>query len=600
MRSKWKAFVAGIAALCMALPMVAFSGCGKSDPDTFEVWLSPNSGLLTCYTDLNENPVMQYIEYKFDIDLEFITAVSGSEADQFNILTSGGDTPDVMELSSYTGSVIDLVEDGVAVDLTEYMYPEEGESLFPNYRALMERDGELNSLAQALDGHYYAFYSMEDSDKMPWGGYIYRRDLILKYATAEDSFVLNGETIDPSQWETGEDVIFPSGAKAPDLISDWDWMLAILYRGVEAGELDYCLSLYYPGYIETGDMVSAWGTSAAWYKEEENGKTVVRYGGTSDEFRHYIEKMNEWWEKGYIDEQFTTRTSDMFFDIDTSGYTRGRVGVMYGMNTSLGDMLSGREGAPETIDFRACYMPRLSKDMEPQVFYLDSRVTRSWMVTTTALDKNYEKLFAALDFLYSEEGALMVRAGLNAEQYAELLADGRTFWDAEVDITAEEQAAAGVDTEKAMLSEVGMYYWDESVGKYRFWADINTDLNHTSTEMAASAMSFWGLSASSKIEVLFINEADAEARGEIWAAYSPTGNIDRSMQGKLSSEDNSQYVRNYNGLQELMASEVADFVRGNTPLNDTTWAAFCDEQILEGCNQNTAIMQKVFDALEGR
>ena len=113
-------------------------------------------------------------------------------------------------------------------------------------------------------------------------------------------------------------------------------------------------------------------------------------------------------------------------------------------------------------------------------------------------------------------------------------------------------------------------------------------------------MSFWGLSASSKIEVLFINEADAEARGEIWAAYSPTGNIDRSMQGKLSSEDNSQYVRNYNGLQELMASEVADFVRGNTPLNDTTWAAFCDEQILEGCNQNTAIMQKVFDALEGR
>lgn len=604
MKRNGKKVLACMTAACVAVPMFAFAGCGGNDPDTFEVWLSPNAGILTNYTDLNENPVMQYLEYKFDINLEFITAISGSESDQFNILTGSGDTPDIMELSAYSGSVIDLVEDGVAVDLTEYMYPQEGESLFPNYRAVVENDSELRSLTQALDGHYYAFYSLEDSERMPWGGYMYRRDLVLKYATGEyanaaDKFSLeDGTQVDPSAWETVEDVIFPSGATAPDLISDWDWMLRILKRGVDAGELDYCLSLYYPGYIETGDMVSAWGTSAAWYKEEENGKTVVRYGGTSDGFRAYIEKMNEWWELGYIDEQFTTRTSDMFFDIDTAGYGRGRVGVMYGINTSLGNMLAGREGVPETIDMRACYMPRISKDMQPETFYLDSRISRSWMVTSTALNKNYEKLFAALDFLYSDEGALMVRAGLNAEQYAELIADNRTFWDAEVDISEEEQQIAGIDLDKAMLSEVGTYYWDDSLGQYCFWADINIDLNHTSTEMSASAMSFWGLSATSKVNVRFINEADAEARGEIWSAYSPTGNIDRSMQGKLGSEDNSQYVRNYNGLQELMAGTVSDFVRGITELNDRTWTAFCDEQILKGCNQNTAILQGVYDALE--
>lgn len=95
------------------------------------------------------------------------------------------------------------------------------------------------------------------------------------------------------------------------------------------------------------------------------------------------------------------------------------------------------------------------------------------MVSTSALDKNHEKLFAALDYLYSDEGSLMYRAGLSKEQYAELKEAGRDFWDPTVTLTETEQKIACVSTATVKLSDVGGYYWDEEHEQY-FFGKIST------------------------------------------------------------------------------------------------------------------------------
>jgi putative aldouronate transport system substrate-binding protein len=129
--------------------------------------------------------LLDYTEYenkngKFKIDLEFMVPVAGSEVDNFNTLLSTGEYADIMEMSRYQGSIVELYEDGVIVDLTEYM-----EEYMPNYMAYLEANPELaRTAANLVDGErkYLQLYSYNSSvmDEY-WSGYNYRRDWLVKY-----------------------------------------------------------------------------------------------------------------------------------------------------------------------------------------------------------------------------------------------------------------------------------------------------------------------------------------------------------------------------------------------------------------------------------
>lgn len=58
-----------------------------------------------------------------------------------------------------------------------------------------------------------------------------------------------------------DDVVFPSGCTDPMYISDWEWMFEIFDKAMEEqGITDgYCMSMYYPGYIANGDLVTGFG-----------------------------------------------------------------------------------------------------------------------------------------------------------------------------------------------------------------------------------------------------------------------------------------------------------------------------------------------------
>lgn len=130
-----------------------------------------------------------------------------------------------------------------------------------------------------------------------------------------------------------------------------------------------------------------------------------------------------------------------------------------------------------------------------------------------------------------------------------------------------------------------------------FWEDINVNPLQKDTEVSMNGMSFWGLSASSKVYVRPINEADEAARFHVWNAYESSGTIDSSIKAKPSSEQNNDYVINYNSLTDYMYTEVAKFVNGRTQLTDANWNTFCNNQVLRGCNKNTGYLQVIYNAL---
>lgn len=69
------------------------AGCNNtSDADTFTIWMasSVNSSI---YNDYGENPFIQYLEKRFDINLEFSTPMLGKELEDFNKLIGSGPIP---------------------------------------------------------------------------------------------------------------------------------------------------------------------------------------------------------------------------------------------------------------------------------------------------------------------------------------------------------------------------------------------------------------------------------------------------------------------------------------------------------------------------
>ena len=311
----------------------------------------------------------------------------------------------------------------------------------------------------------------EEHNDVPWGGYMYRRDWIVEYAepTAyvwdwdSDYVKENGHpAVTPLSealaqnnlegWKAnditeftsteGEDpnndyqdnVIFPSGTSDPLTVSDWEWMLkafeqAIEERGWADDSGSYGISIPYNGYFQTADLVSSFGGGTGTYYKDREGKVV--FSGTTDNFKTYVECMNQWYENGWMDTQFETRSSDMFFAINESGCTQGKVGMWLGTVGTVGTTI--RVTCQDETDQKDAYVMGCSlpindvygtdaqKYMVPDALYQTAAGPIGGVGITTKIDDKSEEAVAALftyrNWSYTDEGSSFNTFGLSQEQY---------------------------------------------------------------------------------------------------------------------------------------------------------------------------------------
>ena len=128
-----------------------------------------------------------------------------------------GDYTDIVDMSYYTrtGSVVELYEDGICLDITEYV-----KEYMPNYLAFLDENPTYKMTATNFaDGsaRYLQIYTYQDSIPEQWGGWQYRRDWIVKYGTnPETGEPFTGGYEIPMDIDTWtDDVIFPSGGADP-------------------------------------------------------------------------------------------------------------------------------------------------------------------------------------------------------------------------------------------------------------------------------------------------------------------------------------------------------------------------------------------------
>ena len=573
--------------LCVLISIISMmaAGCSKSDnksaseevdaSHSYSFW-TPLGEDSSYYNSYNDNPGVEYLMSKTwkdengkesKISLNFMVPAAGTAGDNLNTIISTGDYTDMMDMNLFNGSILDLYEEGIVLDITPYV-----ENYMPNYLKFLDAHPDYKKTAtNVVDGEkkYLQIYGYGNVIE-PWAGYMYRRDWLVKYGkNPDDGSAFSGEyttkkedgTDNLDSWK--DNVVFPSGGSDPIYISDWEWMLGIFQTALQEEEITdgYSMSLYYPGYLATGDLVSAFGGGGGhWFKNKES---KAEFGLTSDNFRVYLQCMNTWYKNGWIDKAFTEHASDMFYAIDDVSVRQGKVGLWYGLVSQLaGKSDTGEDytkgmvvyGAREPIN--DIYGSEAQKNVEPYCFYQVSLEGGSTVLTNKAKDKDMASLFTMLDYMYSEEGIILHTMGLSKEQYEAT----------KNELYTEKGLTEGAYTISADKNAEGLY-------EIELVDPIKKEPGLASPVRLAKFTGIYGI-PEGYAKVNSESEVYNHSMDE-FIAYTNTGYFLGSYKSQISGEDTATCSKIDTQLTEFGAKSIPIFIQGDKdPFNDDDWQAY--------------------------
>lgn len=519
---------------------------------TFTIWTAADD--YKHYTSYNDNPVIGLLNEKFNVKMDFQLPAIGSETDNLNLMLGTGDYTDLINTAYVTDSQSVLYEDGVIIDIAPYL-----ETYMPNYYKLLQENEELRKLVYDDDGHVFGLYYIEDFTRNQWGGMVYRRDIL--------------ETM------TGGNVAFPSGNDDPVTVEDWEYMLPLMKAYFDNSGLAETAGLVIPacGYIQTGELVAGFGTSGS-FQLSADGSTV-EFGPATDEFYNYVAKMKEWYEAGYIYQDFASRTNDLFYLPNTSLTYGGAAGVWFGLLAQTGSAMSLPEYGLE-MNVRPITAPldtAHNVTKEDAGFYIFNGIGSTPYCITTACDESkIARILTVFDYLYSEEGAQLKQWGLNAEQAA-----NSTLY----------QSVSGLEN--------GAWWYDEN-GNYcspeLMWNATESfePMSFTGQRLPGAAMPTPWPANRERTE----NDDMQDYAGEVWVSYGrdrvfPSG-------ASMTAEENKEFNAVYTELMDYVNSMIPKFIMGTEELTEESWKVYVDQLNSFGLEKAVAAYQSALDRYNAR
>ena len=296
-----KGVAAGLAAVMAAACVTGCGGGSKSGDLTIYTGVGANITAAGGET-FNDCLTFQLLEEKTGKHVEWIHPAAGTGAEQFNLMMTSGEYPDaiVYNWANATGGTASYVEDGVIVDLTDYIYPTDGsESCMPNLKKIMDENPDIRRDIVTDDGRIYVIpYLRLDEALCVFQGPVIRQDWLdklgLKAPTTPDELytVLKAfKTQDPNGNGQADEI--PMGG---------------------TGGFDNVAGV--------GPLL--WAFGANYDFQVKDGKVV--YGPTTKEFKEGLEYIAKLYSEGLIDMDYLQDTRsklDAKFTGDLAGFKFG-------------------------------------------------------------------------------------------------------------------------------------------------------------------------------------------------------------------------------------------------------------------------------------
>ena len=267
-----------IFALALALSLLLGITAASAEAVTYPIgdgsqtlswWIPMNGNLVTVMQSYNEHPIYQQLMKDTGVNIDFTHPATGQESEEFGLMLVSGELPDIIQTfpDYYTGGVAAGYDDGVILDLTDLV-----KEYAPDYYALISAD-EDTYRQFTTDGKILAFYTYWEEYNPSAMCITLRQDWL-------DEFGLKAE--DMTTYDAIEQYF--------QAILDNKPGVAPLYLNVTTNE-------YYLGY----------NIRPNWYQID--GQVVYYDQGEQPQYRAWLERMNSWYEKGYISVDFASYSS---------------------------------------------------------------------------------------------------------------------------------------------------------------------------------------------------------------------------------------------------------------------------------------------------
>ena len=370
-----------ITAVFLGAAMLAgIAGCGTSKTsssnndngrETITWWVGLNANTAQTVSNLGETPFAKALEEKFNVNIEFIHPAQGQDAEKFNIMIAMGDLPDIIEYdwNSYSGGPAKALEDGVIQEINI-------DNDAPSLAAYVKENPSVDKQIKTDDGKYFGYpFIRGDRSLQTSAGIIIRKDWL-------------------------DDL----GMSVPETIDEWtETLTAFKEKKGASAPLDFATWHY-----SYGAFVGAYNTADGMYINDE-GK--VAYGPIEQEYKSFLEKMNEWYKAGLLNSDFVSLDNSIIQSDILNGYSGATIGSVGG---NMGKWLAAKPD--DKFDLAAAPYPVLNKGDKPEFGQLQNSVTGTYAVISRDC-KNAELCKQILDYGYSEEGQMLFNFGIEGESY---------------------------------------------------------------------------------------------------------------------------------------------------------------------------------------
>lgn len=367
-----------------------FSYPVKSDV-TLKYWVELPAKAITIAKNMNDLPVIQELQKKTGVKVEYIHPANGQAKEGFNLLIASGDLPDIIEYSwnSFPGGPAAAIENGTIIKLNDVF-----DKYGPNVKNYLKSKPEYDKMVKTDEGNYYVFPFIRDGEKM-----VVVEGLILR-----------------------QDWMDELGLKTPETIDDW---YNVLKTMKEKKNVEIPLSTNmarikttFPG-----------GFGVTWGFYNDNGK--VKYGVTEPGTKQFLETMHKWYAEGLIDKNFPnldTKSED-------ANILSGKSGVVVnGTGSGLSRWIPAGAAKDPKFKLKPVAFPTPKKGEIPKFARLSANYPGQGSAAITTKCKNVELAARLLDYNYSDEGHKLMNFGQegvsykvenNTYKWTDLITDGK-------------------------------------------------------------------------------------------------------------------------------------------------------------------------------
>ena len=510
MKKRLCALLAFVLCLMMVGSAMAEYPLGKDD-ETLTWWMPMNGNLVTLMATYNEHPVYQQLMKNVGVNIDFEHPASGQENEEFGLLMVREKLPDIIQTFAnyYSGGVQAAYDDGVIMDLTDLV-----KEYAPDYYALISQDE--NTWRQfTTNGKILAFYTYWEEFNPGAQHVTLRKDWL-------DEF----------------------GLKAEDMTT-YDAIEAY-FQGIldnKPGVAPFFFNATYDAYY--------WGYNISTTWMQVDGKVAYYDVGNQEQYHKWLQRMNSWYEKGYISVDFASyKAGDA-----RSKFSAGLIGCF---GEPIGNVVSDADASGLQIVKSPFWME--NADTVVHTYFPEGQERNGGQCTViTSTCEDPITAVKLLNYLYTDEGMILTNYGIEGVSYTK---------DENGNIKYTDLVVKNPNYGTAVTHQLYRIHWAPN----RKLADTTCNPN--------------------------VTKRDDIVEGRLrYTQMTDTFNGDYKLPAgvALTTDENSERSSIMSNVNTYISEMRLKFITGAEPLDDASWANYIAKLKGMGLDRAIEITQNAYD-----